>query len=242
MGYSYYYPQKDAQRFESFLSELESEFGGRRVPWDIRGGAIDLVTVFEVVVGWEALSFIAKSIASKYLDGLLNTDAIKKVGATHRQQVVSLSKKAIDALRGMCSKLSTVIQNGLDGMSINRDLAVTLRFQIDDLSCYVVVNQDGVDHQSFDSIPKAIDRLVQLKSLGFVVDDAHTSQLFFDFETGYWRYLFIPTNEAFGHHIDRCIDLENGEILLLSSNQEFIERFSPSVEDQLKFLISPFRE
>ena len=78
--------------------------------------------------------------------------------------------------------------------------------------------------------------------MGFVASDAHTSQLFFDFESGSWRYLFIPTNEAFGHHIDRYMNLENGKTLLLSSNQQFIERFGPSVEDQLKFLVSPFRE
>ena len=83
-------------------------------------------------MGWEALSFVAKGIAGKYLEGLLNTDAIKKVGANHRQQVVALGKKSTDALRGMCNRLAVMVQNGLDGIGMNRDLAVTLHFQIDD--------------------------------------------------------------------------------------------------------------
>lgn len=242
LAYSYCYPQKDAERFEPFLSELEGEFGGKRLPWGVQGSAIDLVTVFEIGVGWKVSSPIVKAIVGKYLDGLLNTDAIKKVGANHRQRVISLSKKARGTLRALCNRLSIMVQNGLDGVGMNSDLAVTLHFQIDDLSCYVVVNQYGIDHHALEHIPQAIDRVVQLKTIGFMPSDAHTSQLFFDFDTGSWRYLFVPTNAAFGHHIDRYIDLKSSETLFLSSNREFIERFSPSYEDQLKFLVSPFRE
>lgn len=240
--YSYSYSQRDGERFEPFLSELETEFGGKRVPWDIRGGAIDLVTAFEVVVGWEALSFVAKAIVGKYLDGLLNTDAIKKVGANHRQEIISLSKSTATALRGLCDRLSAMVQNGLDGKALNSDLAVTLIFQIEEISCHVAVNQHGLDNRAVELIPEAIDRVVQLKSIGYIPRDAHTSQLFFDSESGSWRYLFIPTNEGFGSHIDRYMNLEDGETSLLSGNREFIERFSPSHEDKLKFLVSPFRE
>ncbi len=240
--YSYGYSQQDGERFEPFLAELEAQFGGKRVPWSIRGGAIDIVTVFEVVVGWKAVSFVAKTIVGKYLDGLLNTDAIKKAGANHRQEIISLSKSAITTLRDLCNKLSVMVQNGLDGIALNSDLAVTLIFQIEDLSCYVTVNQRGLKNLAVSFIPEAIDRVVQLKSIGFIPHDAHTSQLFFDSDSGSWRYLFIPTNEGFGKYIDRYVNLENGEISSLSGNQEFIERFSPSHEDKLKFLISPFRE
>lgn len=240
--YSYRYSQRDGERFEPFLSELEAEFGGKRVPWGIRGGAIDLVTAFEVVVTWEALSFVQKAIIGKYLDGFLNTDVIKKVGANHRQEINLLSKSATNALRGLCHRLSVMVQNGLDGIALNSDLAVTLIFQIEDLSCHVAVNQYGLDNRAAELIPEALDRVVQLKSIGFIPRDAHTSQLFFDSESSSWRYLFIPTNEGFGNHIDRYINLEDGETSLLSGNREFIEQFSPSHEDKLKFLVSPFRE
>ena len=240
--YSYSYSQQDGERFEPFLSALEAEFRGKRIPWGIRGGAIDLVTAFEVAVGLKAISFVEKAIVGKYLDGLLNTDAIKKVGANHRQQIISLSKSATNSLRGLCNRLAVMIQNGLDGMALNSDLAVTLIFQIEDLSCYVVVNHHGLDKRAVQLIPEAIDRVVQLKIIGFIPSDAHTSQLYFDSESGSWRHLFIPTNQGFGNHIDRYMNLEGGETSLLSSNLEFIERFSPSYEDKLKFLVSPFRE
>ena len=180
MNYTYHYSQKDAERFEKFLSELEGNFGGQRTPWGVRGGAIDLVTAFEVAVQWGPLALIAKTVVGKYLDGLLNTDSFKNVGTSHRRQIMALSQRATDTLRSLCEKLSTMARNGLNGVARDGELAVTLILPIENLSCYVVINQEGVDDQALELISEAVDRVVQLKSFGAIPDDAHTAQLFYD--------------------------------------------------------------
>jgi hypothetical protein len=241
MKYSYHYSKSDEVKFEKFISQLEEEFGGERSAWGIRGGAIDLVTAFEVIIGPLAL-VTAKTIVGKYLDGLLNTDAIKAVGTRHRQKILALSQSGAAEIRSLCQKINLMMGSGLADAFHGDELAITLILPIENLACYIVLNQEGVDAQSLDVIPDAINLLLELKISGAIPNDAHTSQLFFDVESNSWRYLFIPSSEGFGQHIDRFIDLKNGVILPVKNRLEFIDRFHPSTNDRLKFLVSPFRD
>lgn len=241
MKYSYHYAKSDEARFEQFLSQLENDFGGERSPWGIRGGAIDLVTAFEVIIGPLAL-VTAKTIVGKYLDGLVNTDAIKAVGIRHRQKILALSQSAATEMRHLCKKLDLMMKNGLTAAFRGNELAVTLILPIENLTCYIVLNQEGVETQSLEIIPEAVNRLLELKMSGAIPEDAHSSQLFFDPESKFWRYLFIPSNQGFGQYIDRFIDLKTGIVFPVKNKQEFIDRFNPSWNDRLKFLVSPFRD
>lgn len=241
MNYSYHYSKNDEVKFEKFISQLEEDFGGERSPWGIRGGAIDLVTTFEVIIGPLAL-VTAKTIVGKYLDGLLNTDAIKAVGIRHRQKILALSKSAAAEIRHLCQKLNLMMGNGLVDTLRGDELAVTLILPIENLTCYIVLNQEGVKAHSLEIIPDAINLLLELKMSGAIPEDARIAQLFFDAQSNFWRYLFIPSNEGFGRHIDRFIDLESGVVLPVKDKLEFIDRFHPSANDRLKFLVSPFRD
>lgn len=70
-----------------FLLSLEDKFGGTRCPI-IRGSGGDFLTpvtpAIELVVSFVVVPFIRK-----YLDGLLNGDALKEVGKSHREEVAS---------------------------------------------------------------------------------------------------------------------------------------------------------
>jgi hypothetical protein len=74
------------------------------------------------------------------------------------------------------------------------------------------------------------------------LEDTLAFQLFFDATSCEWVYLFVPSSEGFGHHINRYVDLRNQEVRQVSSQSEFLRLFQPASEDELKFLVSPFRD
>jgi len=67
-------------------------------------------------------------------------------------------------------------------------------------------------------------------------------QLYFDLRSRTWKYLFIPTSYGFGRWIDRYVDLDDEEIHIVSSQEEFIELFNLSSVDKYKFIINPYEE
>ena len=93
---------------------------------------------------------------------------------------------------------------------------------------------------ALEMLPAAIDRIVALYVAGAIPADAHSSQLFYDNNSASWAVLFIPTNDGFGHHIDRYIDLIDGTVHLVIDNNEFVRLFQPFAVDKLKFLVTPF--
>jgi len=63
-------------------------------------------------------------------------------------------------------------------------------------------------------------------------------QLYPNFQTDTWDYIFIPTPRAFGNYIDRFFDVKKRSLESLSSPDDFINKFNPDEEDVLKFIIT----
>jgi len=63
----------------------------------------------------------------------------------------------------------------------------------------------------------------------------------YDDATEEWLYLFAPSTKGFGSYIDRYADLRNNRVEFIASSREFNTLFRPAVEDEFKFLVSPFR-
>jgi hypothetical protein len=70
-----------------FLLSLEEKFGGTRYPI-IRGSGSNFLSPVTPAIGL-VISFVVAPFIRKYLDGLLNGDALKELGESHNQEITS---------------------------------------------------------------------------------------------------------------------------------------------------------
>ena len=106
---------------------------------------------------------------------------------------------------------------------------------------YVVLNHKNISPTLLEKLPRAVVAAIRYLHENPPLEGAICFQLYYDVLSQNWIYLFAPTTQSFGHYIDRYIDLQTQQIKLVSSRSEFIELFQPTSEDELKFIISPFR-
>jgi hypothetical protein len=219
--------ENEINLIENTLSELSPVTKSK---WGMRSGAIDLVTVLEV-----AGIFLTLKILDGLAEGIVGKNYFVKAGETIRHtlnreltQVSKTFKKFYDLF--LC-----------DQQERKRAIAVIERFN--GISIYAVLNHKGMtQHLLFvyaESMARACKFLME-NDLG--EDFSHMAQLYPSFQEDIWRYLFVPSNAAFGNHIDRYVDLNDMRIHEIPSKEEFMNMFPETAEDGFKFLVSPKRD
>ena len=222
------------------LKTLESEIGGERQPFGMRAGFIDLVTFLEIAIGFLAVGAVT-TIVHKYFEGLFGDDA-KRLGEKHRKQLDQWFSKLESDLERIVQSLNKAYRSKAPITFKRKPMAAAIRINLGPKMLYVVLNHDNVSPKLVVYLPKGIIRALRFLAESSLTQKDTVFQLYFDEASQTWKYLFMPTNKASGRWIDRYADLDTRQIIHVTSQKEFIAKFLPSRNDQLKFLVDPFRE
>ena len=236
------YQQSEEEDLENFLSELQDEVGGERNPYSSRRGAICLVTFLSIVATFIIVPTV-QSAVQKYLEGLLNFDGLKDLGEAHRKQVAIWFQKIGNEVRRLVRSVQEnqfLIRKRFTFQQKEEALALEIPTKFG--SIYIVLNHEYTSPTLLENLPKAVVAAIRYLHEHPPLEESIVFQLYFDTSSQEWIYLFAPTTQGFGHYVDRYIDLRTQQIKLVSSRSEFIELFQPVPDDELKFIISPFRE
>ncbi len=238
----YVYGQTEEAHLESFLASLQERLGGQRTPYFARGGAVDIVSLLELLVVFTA-GISIKPVLQKYFEGLLNADGMKALGEKHRKEVTDWFHVLEKDLADIVSSIHLSL--GLLHTSLTYDgneEAIVLEIPTYSGPLYVVLNHKELTPQLVKNLPKGIITAVQFLCENSFPDKAVAFQLYFETKSHQWVYLFAPTVNGFGDYINRYVDLRDAEIRHLASQSAFIHMFDPAPEDSLKFLVSPFKK
>jgi len=197
--------------------------------WGDRAGAIDLVTVLEIVG-----VFAGMKILDGLVEGLVGKDYFIDIGKRIRRVAGRQLKKIQPFLEDF---YKVVLKNK------NRYGAFAIIEFFDNFELYVVLNHKRMNEELIKSLPDAIAIVLCVIALIELPQDSpRVFQLYPNFETGTWGYLFMPSNQAFSRYIDRYFDLREGKFYTIASPEKFIEKFNPDDKDDFKLLISPNRD
>jgi hypothetical protein len=232
----YSYRGGNESTLATFLEELEKKVGGRREPYYAKGGAIDLVSFLEITV-----SFITSQLAKKYVKGFFGADTIQKMAENHRKQVLSfLQDLEVKLYELMINIEDAKIFLGSKFEFNSKEKALVIEFYLPAGALHVVVNHAAMSPITIKNLPAGILSAIQFLAENQLEDEQGIYQLYFN-DKHEWNYLFAPTTEGFGRYIDRIIDLRSQTVHKISSIEEFVSLVSPHPDDELKFLVSPFR-
>jgi len=198
--------------------------------WGIRAGAIDLVTVLEVVG-----IFTGMKILDGLVEGLIGKDIFEEIGRKLRWGAFEQANRLRFFLVELFER----------AISKNRDRygAITIVEHVNDFSLYVVINHKRMNSNLIEKLPEALAlAIIITANSDFEGGQPHVIQLYPNFETESWDYMLMPTTKAFGNFIDRYFNLKNRTLHFLSSPDEFIRQFNPDDKDDFKFLISSKRD
>ncbi len=237
----YTYLTTNEQQLDIVLAKLERDIGGKRKPYFLRGGAIDLVTILDIVVGFVG-GVTVRPAVQKYLEGFLGTDALKPLGEGHRRELNNWFAEVEQDV----AKVTSSVHAGLQPLQApitfnNKSEAVGIQIQLKTGILHVVLNHKGISPQLLNNLPSGVVAAIKYLSESNSISGSNF-QLYFDRRSQTWKYLLAPTFQDYRRWIDRYIDLDKGEVVYISSQHQFREIFEPPVEDEHKFLLSPFRD
>lgn len=238
---SFSYSRSEETDLDAFLSALENDIGGERSPYFAKSGALDLISILQVSAGFIA-GVSLKPVIQKYFEGLLDADGLKKLGEEHRQQILEWFSELETALSNVINAVHSNLHLIHTSFTFSgREQAITLDLPTDFGTLYIVLNHSNLSPKLLKNLPNAIVSAIRfIYEIGFP-DPTQAFQLYHDDATQEWPYLFAPTTNGFGNYIDRYADLRDNRIELIPSYSEFNRLFRPAVEDEFKFLVSPFR-
>lgn len=207
---------------------LTQEYGDVKIEkWGNRSGAIDLVTTLEIFF----LTFVAKPILEGFFKGLFGEDYFRNIGTSVREgaaeEVQDFKTYLINLYRVFVSK------------KLNEEYAIAIVEHIDGVVYYAVLNHKKATQKLISELPLALVRAVGEVSLKrILITEPFTVQLYPNFETESWDYLFIPTVDGFGDFVDRYYDFSLNKTITLLSREQFYEQFDIDDSDTYKYIIS----
>ena len=240
---NYVYRQSEERDLEDFLPELQDEVSGEITPYISGRGVFDLVTFLSISVTFVVIPHILTPVVSKYLEGLLDFDTVKDLGKAHREQIAKWFRRIGIEIHGLVRAIQEKqISTGKSFTFQKKKEALALEISTKFGSIYIVLNHKHISPTLLENLPRAVVKAIRYLHENPPLEQAIGFQLYYDALSQDWIYLFAPTTQGFGYYVDRYIDLRTQQIKLISSRSEFIKLFQPASEDELKFLISPFRK
>lgn len=238
---TYSYHGKNESDLEGLINLFENAVGGKRQPYGIRAGAIDLLTFFDIVIPFTA-GVALTPLVKKYFEGLLNADELKNLGEKHRLELANWYDKIGSNIKKLISPVAHSPKAVLPRYTFQgSEKAAALRVDFGEIECFIVLNHTAINDELISKIPETITSIIHnLMSFG-LPEETHVLQLYYDRKNREWRYLFMPTTNGFGNYIDRYVDLKTGELVHLNAPEDFVKTFFPDIQDRYKFLINPFR-
>jgi hypothetical protein len=239
--FHYEYAHTNEPSLEPLLTSFEVELGGTRQPFAGRAGAIDLVTVLELVITFVA-GVAVQSILEKYFEGLFHGEAVQKLGEDHRKQILSWLSQVRSDIAETMDVIEPLIHTHFVHTRFGEKYAIALVIPLGRITLYAVLNHAPVTEELLRDLPNGIIKAIRFVVENTLPEDAHSAQLYFDRDSREWKYLLVPTANGFGRWVDRYIDLVSGAVKTIGSRQEFHKVFRPESADEYRFLVSPFIE
>jgi hypothetical protein len=214
------------------LLEFSKKFGSVKLSkWGHRSGAIDIVTFLELTISSAIFQSLTKPIIEGYLKGLANESYFKDKGEQHRVAI----KNEILGIKNYLNAFYQVFVRKYQ----YTDKSIAIVETIDNCTIYVVLNNEKVTEKLVDNLADALVKTCSYVALKLIdVSEPYVIQLYPNFSTQTWDYLFIPTIQGFGKYIDRYYDFKNNQFYEINSAEEFIEKFSVDDMDDYKFIVS----
>lgn len=238
---TYSYRKSENADLEELINLFENSIGGIRKPYGIRAGAIDLVTMFEIVIPFTT-GIAINTILKKYFEGLLNADELKKLGEKHRSEITGFYKKVRSNLKKIIFPIINSPKNIFPCYTFQgAEKAAAIRVEFGAVECFIVLNNTSINKELINKIPAALTSLIHTIITYGLPEETHVLQLYYDKDERDWRYLFMPTVNGFGNYIDRYVDLKTGELVYLNRPEDFFNTFLPDIRDRYKFLVDPYR-
>lgn len=212
--------------------ELTKKHGSVEVSrWDIRAGAIDIVTFFELTICSALFRSLTKPIIEGYLKGLTNESYFKDKGEQHR----FVLKNEIISIKSYLNAFYQVFIRKYQ----DTDKSIAIVERIDNCTIYVVINSKKVTEKLINNLAEALVKTCSYIALKLIdIEESCVVQLYPNFSTQTWDYLFAPTIQAFGKYIDRYYDFKDNQFYEIDSAKEFIEKFNIDNIDDYKFVVS----
>jgi len=217
----------------SQIIKTSKKYGNVKVEkWGIRFGAIDILTSVEIVLGYALVKALMKPIAEGYVKGFVNEPLFEKIGIRHRLAI----KKEIKQIKNFLKAFYEVfiVKKTTESESI------ALVEYIEDCTLFVTLNSYQISEKLINNLAEALVKTFALVSLKIIdVEHPKVIQLYPNFESQEWDYLFVPTVNAFGKFIDRYYCFSEEKMHSIFSANDFIEKFQITDMDDYKFIINP---
>lgn len=238
---TYSYSSNEEADLEILINLFENSVGGKRQPYGMRARAIDLLTIFEIVIPFTTGVAITP-VLKKYFEGLLNADELKKLGDKHRSELSSFYIKVRSNLKQLISPVVNSPKAVFPSYTFQGfEQAAALRIDFGGIECFIVLNNTSINDELINKIPEAVTSIIHMLMNNGLPEETHVLQLYYDRNERDWRYLFMPTTKGFGNYINRYVDLKTGEIVYLNRPEDFVKTFLPDLQDRYKFLVDPYR-
>ena len=218
-----------ADRDISEITNLSSKYGNVDVKkyGGIRSSALDLVSILEFSIATGA----GKIISDAYLKGLLGESYIKELGESTRGFILS-------SVSGIGNYISAFYKVFISKQRASQK-AITFVEQFENYTIYVVLNDNKMTQTLADSVAQSLVKLYSFIALRRIeTDTPKVLQLYPNYDTDRWDYVFAPTTQAYGKYIDRYFSLEDESFHYIDSVEEFINKFQITDFDEFKFIIS----
>lgn len=199
--------------------------------WGSKSGALDFVSVLELSFVSSVFTQFTKPIIEGYIKGLVNENYFKSLGEKNR---IAITASLIE----IKNYLSTLYKVFILEKKSDAE-AIALVEQIGHVTLYVALNGENVTAKLIDNLGEALVKTYGYVSLGYLnIEVPYVIQLFPNFDTDTWDYLFIPTVEAFGNYVNRYFHFKDNKYHFIYSAEEFIEKFETADFDDYKYIIS----
>lgn len=200
--------------------------------WGVRFGSIDIVPILEVILGAGIIKEIVQPIVREYVNGLINKSFFKGIGEKHRLLIID---KIVHI-----KNYFTAFYNVFIAKKTFTSKAIALVENIDDCILYVTLNDSKMSEKLLENLADALVRTYALVSLRLIeIEQPKVIQLYPNFDTQEWDFLFIPTVNAFGKYVDRYYCFSNNQISQIENADDFIKKFKITDIDEYKFIINP---
>jgi hypothetical protein len=190
-------------------------------------GAIDLISIINIT-----LTSIVLSNLQAFTKGFFGEDWFKNLGEKTRQDLEAELRHRKAFIKAY---FDIFVRN-----KENKNEAYVISEVIGDVTLYVVINHYNMTEELIRRLPQALVDTYGKISLGYVNVESKICQLFPDFESNEWRYLFAPTYKGFGNFIDQYFDFKTNKMIRINSKSEFLSNFNLVEEDMHKFIINAF--